>query len=429
MSTSGLATKRTRRSSASGWETGSRSPKPTGRCSTHSLPCAASMTGWGTPHSSRRSARSALTLPASTRDGASRSCLRRARRSDWTVRWRMPHARGGRGMRRTSCSQLTHSSAATHLWRRSASAMRCSGRGSWCGQSTIPTSIYPRTLRVSSKWRVSTESPFNTARRGVATTGPLIPATGRWTWRWDGRSSTPIPHSRPRASRTSRASAAWLRPSRRNGEVGSAQDFVEELKQRVPGAAVSRLVVEQPGRAVVGMGIGEGVHGVAVGMDLPVGTRGRELFREAEHILGRREGILVAVEDEHSRADLAGGRQAGRLEKSMYADDAPHIGAAASQIQRAHSAEAVSQGGSAACVDFRKALHRSERRSDAQRKERAILDDRRNEGGTLRTGGTALTLAEHVEREGRKAVPGETPRLALDELAATVPFVCDQQRR
>src|SRR6185437_13465293 len=98
-------------------------------------------------------------------------------------------------------------------------------------------------------------------------------------------------------------SAGSLPPWRASGEYPLAQDFVQELQQGVPGPAVGHFVIHHAARRVVGVRIGEGMSGVAVGMELPVGARRGELLGDREQVFRRGEGIVVPLKQENLRAD------------------------------------------------------------------------------------------------------------------------------
>src|SRR5262245_14566033 len=71
------------------------------------------------------------------------------------------------------------------------------------------------------------------------------------------------------------------------------EDFRQEFFQRVPGTSVGILVILHASRARVRHGVGECVHGLAVGMQLPVCARGGELLRDREDVGRRGHGIVV----------------------------------------------------------------------------------------------------------------------------------------
>jgi hypothetical protein len=63
------------------------------------------------------------------------------------------------------------------------------------------------------------------------------------------------------------------------------------------------VAVHDPGLGFVSRGR-QGVHGVAVGVDLPASAGVGELSAQCEHILRWRERIIPAVEDDHLGANL-----------------------------------------------------------------------------------------------------------------------------
>jgi len=77
----------------------------------------------------------------------------------------------------------------------------------------------------------------------------------------------------------------------------------KRLKPR-EGAVRDALVVAHPLCSVVGSWIGEGMHGVAVCIDLPVRTRIGHLLRERDHCIGRRHRIRISVQRKNARGDL-----------------------------------------------------------------------------------------------------------------------------
>ena len=101
------------------------------------------------------------------------------------------------------------------------------------------------------------------------------------------------------------------------------------------------------------------MHGLAVGMQLPVGAGSREFLRDREHVLGRRHGIVVAMKHEYLGAHLRF-REPGRLQHVHETHRAADLRIAARQVQRAQAAETESDGGDAPRIDDGHVAHRGE---------------------------------------------------------------------
>src|SRR5204863_7922601 len=82
--------------------------------------------------------------------------------------------------------------------------------------------------------------------------------------------------------------------------AGSDEQFGEEILHRLPAAPVgARLISEAGVRAdAFQLDIGEGMAGIAISVDLPVGAAFGQLAAERDHRVGRSDRVFPAVADE-----------------------------------------------------------------------------------------------------------------------------------
>ena len=88
------------------------------------------------------------------------------------------------------------------------------------------------------------------------------------------------------------------------------------------------------------MRVGEAVSDMAVGVDLPVAARLRQLMAERDDLLGGDHRIVPAVERDHLGLDLLG-RQAGRVEQAVEANRRGEVLASPGKVERALPAETI----------------------------------------------------------------------------------------
>jgi hypothetical protein len=72
----------------------------------------------------------------------------------------------------------------------------------------------------------------------------------------------------------------------------------------MPRAPIGGFVVLHAAGAIVRDWIGERVHGLAVGMELPIGTGGGEFPGDGEHVLGGCQRIVIAMQHEYPGANF-----------------------------------------------------------------------------------------------------------------------------
>jgi hypothetical protein len=102
----------------------------------------------------------------------------------------------------------------------------------------------------------------------------------------------------------------------------------------------------------------EAVLGVAIKMDLPVGTRSPHLLPENHETIEGNDGIRIAVENEDPRLDLSRLSGEGRTQITMDADDAAQGFARTSEFQHAAAAKTVTYGRHVVAVAFGLISHR-----------------------------------------------------------------------
>src|SRR5688500_8955621 len=123
----------------------------------------------------------------------------------------------------------------------------------------------------------------------------------------------------------------------------SAEQFLEEADQRGPRPLGGELVVEDAGDGAGRARVGEAVLDVAIGVNLPVGARLRQLLAKRDDGFRRGHRVVPAVEHEHLGLDRLR-RQSGRVEQAVKAGGPGDVGAAAGEVQRALAAEAIADG-------------------------------------------------------------------------------------
>ena len=72
-----------------------------------------------------------------------------------------------------------------------------------------------------------------------------------------------------------------------------------------------------PMSGLLAAGIGKGMHGVAIGMDLPVGPGPSELRRQREHGRGLDHRVVVSMQAEHPCGDPVAVSIAGRAKRAV----------------------------------------------------------------------------------------------------------------
>ena len=168
----------------------------------------------------------------------------------------------------------------------------------------------------------------------------------------------------------------------------------------------------------------------AVGDDLPVGLREGHLLREADHLLGRRHRVVVAVEREHLCGDRRLRAEVRRTEERMEADRGLHAARVRTrEVERAEAAEAEADDREArriGAVEFRRGIDRAEQ---ARAQRAAVLDPRRHQLRVLLGRVAAAPLAVDIDREADVAERREHVGLRAREVVLTAPRMRDEHDR
>ena len=110
---------------------------------------------------------------------------------------------------------------------------------------------------------------------------------------------------------------------------------------------------------------------MAVGVDLPVGAGRGQLLPQRDDFFGRHHRIVPAVEGDHLGLDLLR-RQPGRIEEAMEAHRRGDVSAASSEVERAHSAEAIAGDDDLTAFDLVQSARQIEHVSQAPAKRGAV---------------------------------------------------------
>src|SRR3954454_8839377 len=119
------------------------------------------------------------------------------------------------------------------------------------------------------------------------------------------------------------------------------EQFLEQVDEARPRSLGGELVIaDAVDLQFAGVGVGEAMRNMAVGVDLPVAAGLGQLVAQCYDLVGRDHRVIPAVECDHLGLDLLG-RESRGVEKAVEADRRGEILAGAGEVERTLPAKTI----------------------------------------------------------------------------------------